>query len=118
MRENIFGRLTQSIAYVTVGSLFIITSGDTFGVAASILGILFIVIGFMVALSGALQLVPRWIIRIETIFSVLLYLAAAGALIKVSVTDGGIEGNTLLVVVLFIYIIMLPAIQTVRILKS
>jgi hypothetical protein len=118
MRENIFAHLTRSMAFVIGGSLFILSAADTFAVAGKILGLLFIIVGFMVALSGAMQFVPRWIIRVETIFSVLLYLAAAGALIKVTIFGDGIEGNVALIVVLFVYIIMLPAIQTIRILKS
>ena len=117
MRENIFARLTQSMAFVTVGAIFVLSADSTFAGAAIVLGALFMAVGFLVAISAALQLVPRWIIRIETVTSVALYLSAAGALIKVSIIDG-ISENVALVIVLFVYIIMLPAIQTIRILKS
>ena len=117
MRENIFARITQSIAFVAVGSILIVSADSTFGAAAVVLGILFTAVGFLIALSTTLIPVPRWILRIETIASVALFLAAAGALIKVSIIDG-IDGNAALVIVLFIYIIMLPAIQAIRILKS
>ena len=117
MRESIFARLTQSIAFVMVGSVFIASADSTFAGVAIIVGALFMAVGFLVAISTALMPVPRWIIRIETVAAVALYLSAAGALIKVSIIDG-IEGNAALVIVLFVYIIMLPAIQTIRILKS
>jgi hypothetical protein len=117
MRENIFARLTQSIAFVTVGSLFILSSDITFSGAAIVLGASFVLIGFLVAITAAYQLVPRWINRIETVASLALYVSAAGALIKVGIVDG-IDGNAALLIILFVYIIMLPAIQAVRILKA
>jgi len=117
MRENIFARLTQSIAYVAVGAFLMIAADETFSGLALAGGLFFLVIGFLVAISAALQYIPRWIIVVETIASVLLYLGIVGALIKVGVIDG-VEENKALIIILFVFVIVLPVIQAIRILRN
>ena len=117
MRENMFARLTQSMSYVAIGSFLLVASDQTYGALALIIGLLFIAIGFLVAISAAFQYIPRWIISIETFASVALYLAAVGALIKIGIIDG-VTDNKALIIVLFVFIIMMPAIQTIRILRN
>lgn len=117
MRENMFARLTQSMAYVTIGGFLVVADDKTYGALALIAGLLFVVIGFLVAISAAFEYIPRWIIGIETIASVALYLAAVGALIKIGIIDS-VEGNKALIIIMFVFIIMLPAIQAIRILRN
>ncbi len=117
MRENIFARLTQSMAFVTIGAFLMMAADETYGGLALAAGLFFIVIGFIVAISTAFQYIPRWIIGLETAASVALYLGAVGALIKVGIIDG-VDENKALIIVMFVFIIMLPAIQAIRILRN
>ena len=117
MRENMFARLTQSMAYVAIGGVLVVASDQTYGALALMLGLVFILIGFLVAISAAFQYIPRWIIGIETAASVALYLAAVGALIKVGIIDT-VNDNKALIIVMFVFIIIIPAIQAIRILRN
>ncbi|PPD57584.1 hypothetical protein [Dehalogenimonas etheniformans] len=117
MRENIFSRVTQSIAYVAVGGALVVASDQTYGAFALLAGLIFIVIGFLVAISTAFDYIPRWIIGVETVTSVALYIAVVAALIKVGIIDT-VSDNKALIIIMFVFIIMIPAIQAIRILRS
>ena len=117
MRENMFARLTQSMAYVGIGGVLVVASDQTYGSLGLILGLVFILIGFLVAISAAFQYIPRWIIGIETVASVALYLSAVGALIKVGIIDN-LNDDKALIIVMFVFIIIIPAIQAIRILRN
>jgi uncharacterized membrane protein YoaK (UPF0700 family) len=117
MRENMFARLTQSMAYVGIGGFLTVASDQTYGALAVALGLIFIAIGFLVAISAAFQYIPRWIIGLETAASVVLYLSAVGALIKIGIIDN-VSDNKALIIVMFVFIIIIPAIQAIRILRN
>ena len=116
MRENIFARLTESVAFVAVGALLVAYTGQSLQTAATIMGSAFIAVGFLVAISSAAFRVPKWIVAIETIASLGMYVGLVGALIKFALD--GITGSKVLFIVLVIYLIMLPTIQAVRMLRG
>lgn len=113
---EIYKRLMQAIAHVGAGALLIVYNALTFSAVSIIFGVIFIMVGYLIAVTAIMQKIPGWLNWLEKTFALVLYMAALVSLIIISID--GITDHLILFFAVALFVMMLPIIQFIDLVKS